>query len=51
MFKLDLVKAKEPEIKMPTSIRSLKNKRVPKKHLVMFIDYAKAFECVDHNKL
>ena len=51
MFKLDLVKAEEPEIKMPTSIRSLKNKRVPEKHLVLFIDYAKDFDWVDHNKL
>ena len=42
MFKLDLEKAEEPEIKLPTSVGSLK------KH---FIDYAKAFDCVDHNKL
>ena len=28
-----------------------KNKRVPEKHLPQFIDYAKAFDCVDHNKL
>ena len=27
-----------------------KSKRVPEKHLC-FIDYAKAFDCVDHNKL
>ena len=27
-----------------------KNKRVPEKHLPQFIDYAKAFDCVDHNK-
>ena len=26
-------------------------KRVPAKHLFCFIDYAKAFHCVDHNKL
>ena len=24
--------------------------RVPEKHLLCFIDYAKAFDCVDHNK-
>ena len=28
-----------------------KSKRVPEKHLLCFINYAKAFDCVDHNKL
>ena len=28
-----------------------KSKRVPRKHLFCFTDYAKAFDCVDHNKL
>ena len=28
-----------------------KSKRVPEKHLLLFIDYVKAFDCVDHNKL
>ena len=28
-----------------------KSNRVPEKHLLLFIDYAKAFDCVDHNKL
>ena len=28
-----------------------KSKRVPEKHLFCFIDYAKAFDCVNHNKL
>ena len=28
-----------------------KSKRVPEKHLFLLIDYAKAFDCVDHNKL
>ena len=36
---------------MPTSIASLKSKRVPDKYDFCFIDYAKAFECVDHYKL
>ena len=49
MFKLDLAKAEEPEIKLPTSVGSLKSKRVPVKHLL--IDYSKAFDCVDHDKL
>ena len=34
MFKLDLEKAEEPEIKLPTSVGSLK-KRVPEKHLFL----------------
>ena len=49
MFKLDLEKAEEPEIKLPTSIRSLKKQK--KNIYFCFIDYAKAFDCVDHNKL
>ena len=28
-----------------------KNRRVPGKHLFLFIDYVKAFDCVVHNKL
>ena len=28
-----------------------KSKRIPEKHLLCFLDYAKAFDCVDHNKL
>jgi len=36
MFKLVLEKAEEPEIKLPTSAASLKNKRVPEKHLFLF---------------
>ena len=28
-----------------------KSKRIPEKHLFMLQDYAKAFDCVDHNKL
>ena len=28
-----------------------KSKRVPEKPLLVFIDYAKTFDCVDHNKL
>ena len=35
MFKLVLEKAEEPEIKLPTSIGSSKNKRVPEKHLFL----------------
>ena len=51
MFKLVLEKAEEPEIKLPTSAGSSKNKRVPENIYFCFIEYAKAFDCVDHNKL
>ena len=51
MFKLVLQKAKEPEIKLQISAGSLKIKRVPKKHLLLLYWYAKAFDCVGHNKL
>ena len=49
MFKLDLEKAEELEIKLPTSIRS--SKKQEKNIDFCFIDYVKAFDCVDHNKL
>jgi len=51
MFKLDLEKAKESEIKLPTSIGSLKKQEFQKNIYFCFIDYAKAFDCVDHSKL
>ena len=51
MFKLDLQKAEEPKVKLPTSTELLKKQESSRKHLLCFIDYAKAFDCVDHNKL
>ena len=52
MFKLDLEKAEEPEIKLPTSTGSKKKQENSRKNIYFcFIDYAKAFECVDNNKL
>ena len=52
MFKLDLEKAEEPEIKLPTSVGSLKKQeRSRKNKYFCFTDYAKVFDCVDHNKL
>ena len=51
MFKMDLEKAEEPEIKLPTSVESLKKPEFQKNIYFCFIDYAKAFDCVDHNKL
>ena len=51
MFKLDLEKAEEPEIKLPISVGSSKKQEFQKNIYFFFIDYAKAFDCVDHNKL
>ena len=50
MFKLDLRKAEEPEIKLPTSIGSQKKQEFQKNVYFCFIDYAKAFDCVDYKK-
>ena len=44
MFKLDLEKAEEPEIKLPIW-------EVQKTISFFFLNYTKAFDCVDHNKL
>ena len=52
MLKLALEKAEKPEIKLPTSAGSLKKQESSRKNTYFcFIDYAKAFDCVDHNKL
>ena len=51
MYKLDLEKQRE-QIKLPTSVELWKSKGIPKKFFFFFfINYAKAFDCVDHNKL
>ena len=52
MFQLVLQNAEEPEVKLPTSAGLSKKQQSPwKKIYFCFIDYAKAFDCVDHNKL
>ena len=52
MFKLVLEKAEESEIKLPTSAGSSKKQESSRKNIYFcFIDYAKAFDCVEHNKL
>ena len=51
MFKLVLEKGEEPEIKLPTSAGSLEKREFQKNIYFCFIDYAKAFDTVDHNKL
>ena len=50
MFKLYLEKAEEAEIKLSTSAGSLKRQENFRKK-ICFIDYSKAFDSVDHNKL
>ena len=50
MFKLDLEEAEEPEIKLPTSVGLSKKQESSIKN-ICFIDYIKAFYCVDHNRL
>ena len=52
MFKLVLEKAEEPEIKPATSAGSWKKEESSRRNIYFcFIDYAKVFDCVDHNKL
>ena len=49
MFKLVLEKAEEPEIKLPISAGSSKKQKSSKENIdFCFIDYSKAFDCVDH---
>ena len=51
MLKLVLEKAEEPEVKMPTSARSSKKQEFQKNIYFCFVDYARAFDYVDHNQL
>ena len=51
MFKLVLEKAEEPEIKCQHPLDHRKAREFQKNIYFCFIDYAKAFDCVDHNKL
>ena len=51
MFKLVLEMAEEPEIKLPTSAIIEKIREFQKNIYFCFIDYAKAFDYVDRNKL
>ena len=53
-----LENGEEPEIKLPTSAGSSENQESSRPDLFLFqqiyfcfLDYAKAFDCVDHNKL
>ena len=52
MFKMDLQKSEEPEIKLPTFVGLSKKQESFRKNIYFcFIDYAKSFDYVDHNKL
>ena len=51
MFKLDLEKTEESEIKLPTPTGSVTKQEFQKNIYFYFIDYAKTFDCVDHHKL
>ena len=51
MFKLDLEKAEEPEINVNTCWITEKAREFQRNTYFCFIDYTKAFDCVDHNKL
>ena len=52
MFKLDLEKAEEPEIKLPTSVGSWKKKESSRKTSTSAsLTMLKPFDCVDDNKL
>ena len=50
LFKLDLEKAEEPEIKLPTSVGSSKKQELQKNIYFCFIDYAKAFDTINCGK-
>ena len=52
MYKLDFEKAQEPKIKLSTYNWIIEKAREFQKNIYFsFIDYAKDFDCVDHNKL
>ena len=51
IFKLDLEKWQEPEIKLPTSVGPLKKQESSRKNVYFhFIDYTKAFDYVDQSQ-
>ena len=48
---MDLEKAEEPEIKLPSSVGSSKKQEFQRNIDFCFIDYVKSFYCVNQNKL
>ena len=51
MFKLDLENVEEPEIKLPTSVGSLKKQESSRKASTSALWLCQSLDCVDHNKL
>ena len=51
MYKLDLEKAEEQKSNCQHPLDHRKTKGIPENIYFCFIDYTKAFDCVDHNKL
>ena len=51
MFKLDLEKAEEPEIKLPISAGSSQKQESSRKTFISVLLTMPVFDCVDHNKL
>ena len=51
MYKPDLEKAEEPEIKLPAFFWIMEKLEFQKNIYFYFINHTKAFDCVDHNKL
>ena len=50
-FKLDLERQQNQRSNCQNPLDHQKSERVPEKHLILLIGYAKAFDCVDHNQL
>ena len=51
MFKMDLEKAEESEIKCQHPLDYLKSKRVPEKYLLLLYCLCQTFDSSDHKKL
>ena len=52
IHKLDFREAEEPEIKLPTSVGSWRKQGSSRRNIYFcFIEHAKVFDSVDHNKL
>ena len=50
MYKLGFKEAEKPEMKLPAFVGLWRTQESSKKNLLLLIDYAKAFDCMDHKK-